>query len=104
MIAGEFDGKKGPAKTFTPINVWDLRARSGQDGDAHDARRPHDRGHADARPRAHQWRATRPAESQLAKLAREGGEFTITAEGDLAALVLAASRSTSRWSATALSS
>lgn len=25
IIAGDFDGSKGPAKTFTPINVWDLR-------------------------------------------------------------------------------
>lgn len=25
IIAGDFDGAKGPAKTFTPINVWDLR-------------------------------------------------------------------------------
>lgn len=25
VIAGEFAGKKGPAKTFTPIYVWDLR-------------------------------------------------------------------------------
>ncbi len=25
VIAGEFDGRRGPARTFTPINVWDLR-------------------------------------------------------------------------------
>src|SRR3546814_655588 len=25
VIAGDFGGAKGPAKTFTPINVWDLR-------------------------------------------------------------------------------
>ena len=25
VIAGEFGGAKGPAKTFTPIHVWDLR-------------------------------------------------------------------------------
>ena len=25
VIAGEFAGAKGPAKTFTPIHVWDLR-------------------------------------------------------------------------------
>jgi quercetin 2,3-dioxygenase len=25
VIAGEFAGAKGPAKTFTPMNVWDLR-------------------------------------------------------------------------------
>ncbi|MGD8351068.1 MAG: pirin family protein, partial [Gammaproteobacteria bacterium] len=25
IIAGDFDGAGGPAKTFTPINLWDLR-------------------------------------------------------------------------------
>lgn len=25
IIAGDFDGAKGPAATFTPINVWDVR-------------------------------------------------------------------------------
>ncbi len=25
VIAGEFDGAKGPARTFTPMQVWDLR-------------------------------------------------------------------------------
>ncbi|MGH9856103.1 MAG: pirin family protein [Blastocatellia bacterium] len=30
VIAGEFAGAKGPANTFTPIHVWDLRLASGQ--------------------------------------------------------------------------
>ena len=30
VIAGEFSGAKGPAKTFTPIQVWDLRLDSAQ--------------------------------------------------------------------------
>jgi quercetin 2,3-dioxygenase len=30
VIAGEFAGRKGPAKTFTPIHVWDLRLASEQ--------------------------------------------------------------------------
>lgn len=25
VIAGDFDGRKGPARTHTPMNVWDLR-------------------------------------------------------------------------------
>ena len=28
VIAGEFSGSKGPAKTFTPIHVWDMRLAS----------------------------------------------------------------------------
>lgn len=30
VIAGEFAGAKGPAKTFTPIHVWDLRLAGGR--------------------------------------------------------------------------
>ena len=30
VIAGEFDGRRGPARTFTPINVWDLRLDRGR--------------------------------------------------------------------------
>jgi len=30
VIAGEFGGKKGAAKTFTPINVWDVNLRAGK--------------------------------------------------------------------------
>ena len=30
VIAGEFAGAKGPARTFTPIHVWDLRLTSDQ--------------------------------------------------------------------------
>jgi len=29
VIAGEFDGHKGPARTFTPMNVWDVRLIAG---------------------------------------------------------------------------
>jgi redox-sensitive bicupin YhaK (pirin superfamily) len=30
VIAGEFEGVKGPAETFTPINLWDLRLQTYQ--------------------------------------------------------------------------
>jgi hypothetical protein len=29
VIAGEYDGAKGPARTFTPIDVWEVRLNSG---------------------------------------------------------------------------
>lgn len=29
LIAGEWKGKKGPAKTFTPVNLWDLNLSAG---------------------------------------------------------------------------
>ena len=33
VIAGAFDGTKGAAKTFTPIDVWDLRLRAAHAAD-----------------------------------------------------------------------
>ncbi|WP_458375164.1 pirin family protein [Pseudomonas pergaminensis] len=30
LIAGEFAGTRGPARTFTPIDVWDLRLNAGK--------------------------------------------------------------------------
>ncbi len=30
VIAGEFGGRKGAAKTFTPINLWDVNLRAGR--------------------------------------------------------------------------
>ncbi|HVL10301.1 MAG TPA: pirin family protein [Burkholderiaceae bacterium] len=29
VIAGEFDGRRGPARTHTPMNVWDVRLTQG---------------------------------------------------------------------------
>lgn len=30
IIAGELNGRKGPAKTFSPINLWDVSLRAGK--------------------------------------------------------------------------
>jgi redox-sensitive bicupin YhaK (pirin superfamily) len=30
VIAGELDGTKGPAKSFTPINLWDVIVKAGE--------------------------------------------------------------------------
>jgi len=30
VIAGEFDGRRGPARTFTPIDVWDVQLNQGK--------------------------------------------------------------------------
>jgi redox-sensitive bicupin YhaK (pirin superfamily) len=30
VIAGDYEGHKGPARTFTPIDVWDMRLREGK--------------------------------------------------------------------------
>jgi hypothetical protein len=31
IIAGELDGVRGPAKTFTPLNVFDVRLNAGRE-------------------------------------------------------------------------
>jgi len=33
VIAGEYSGHKGAAKTFTPINVWDVNLHAGKTAD-----------------------------------------------------------------------
>jgi redox-sensitive bicupin YhaK (pirin superfamily) len=88
IIAGEYAGERGPAETFTPIEVLDLRLA---DGATATLRLPE--GHTVAVVPM-QGRAilngSHPAgPAQLARLAREGGEFTVKAEGALTALVLA---------------
>jgi redox-sensitive bicupin YhaK (pirin superfamily) len=30
VISGEFDGHRGPARTFSPVNVWDVRMNQGR--------------------------------------------------------------------------
>ena len=30
VIAGDFDSAKGPARTFTPMQVWDLNLKAGK--------------------------------------------------------------------------
>ena len=88
VIAGEYDGKQGPASTFTPIEVWDLRVAAGK---SVTLRTPE--GHTTAvvpmqgRALINGGDPTGP--SQIALLAREGGEFTVAADGELTALVLA---------------
>jgi redox-sensitive bicupin YhaK (pirin superfamily) len=88
VIAGEYDGRRGPAETFTPIEVWDLAVEAGR---TVTLRTPE--GHTTAivpmqgRAILNGTHAAVPA--QLARLAREGGEFTVAAEAALSALVLA---------------
>ncbi len=88
VIAGEYEGHKGPAETFTPMEVWDLRVA---DGKTVTLKTPE--GHTTAivpmqgRATVNGAHAAGPA--QIVRLARDGGEFTIAAEGELSALVLA---------------
>jgi redox-sensitive bicupin YhaK (pirin superfamily) len=90
VIAGGYAGRQGPADTFTPMEVWDLAVAPGRT-----VTLATPEGHTTAivpmRGRALVNGAHAAGPAQLARLAREGGEFSVTADGDaeLAALVLA---------------
>ncbi len=87
VIAGEFGGQKGPATTFTPINVWDLRLNAGKT-----ATLATPEGHTTAIIPMHGQAlingAQAAGEAQLAILDRSGGEFTIGVDTDATLLVL----------------
>jgi redox-sensitive bicupin YhaK (pirin superfamily) len=87
VIAGEFGGHSGPAKTFTPINVWDLRLNAGKT-----ATLATPEGHTTAIIPMHGHaliNGTQAAsEAQLVILERSGGEFTIGVDTDATLLVL----------------
>ncbi|MGE0031228.1 MAG: pirin family protein [Steroidobacteraceae bacterium] len=87
VIAGEFDGHRGPARTCTPIDVWDLRLAAG--GTAQLAM---PEGHTAALVPMH-GRITvngehEAGEAQLVVLERDGGEFTVGSGSDATVLVL----------------
>jgi len=87
VIAGAFEDRKGPARTFTPINIWDLALKR-------------DKAATLALPEGHTVAiavlggtvlvngkdVVRTA--QLVTFAREGGEITLEANGDATVLVL----------------
>lgn len=87
VIAGESGGRRGPAKTFSPVNVWDLRLKAGKS-----AILAMPEGHTAALVPMHAGvtvnGAGRAAPAQVVVLERSGGEFTIAADGDTAVLVL----------------
>jgi redox-sensitive bicupin YhaK (pirin superfamily) len=87
VIAGEFEGAKGPAKTFTPINLWDLRLPAEA---SVQLRLPE--GHTTAlfvlkgKVRLNGTQAA--GEAELALFEREGEEISVEAETAATILVL----------------
>ena len=87
VIAGEFQGAKGPARTFTPVNLWDVRLEAGH---SIDLRLPS--GYTTAlfilrgtiRPNP----SEKVGEVELVLFDREGEQITIDAEEDSSILVL----------------
>jgi len=87
IIAGELAGTKGPARTFTPMNVWDMRLKDGADltldlPEGHTAMLVVLGGHltvAGAQP---------VGEAEVLLLGREGEGIPIRADGETMLLVL----------------
>jgi len=87
VIAGDYRGTRGPAGTFTPVNVWDLRLKAGASlsldlPDGHTSAIVVLSGRLEVG-------GSRPAsEAELVLLSREGSEIRIGPDADSIALVL----------------
>ena len=88
VIAGEYAGHKGPARTFTPMNVWDMQLSAGQTADL-----PQPDGWTTllvVRGGSVQVNGDAVArESQMVILSREGSDVRIDANNDARVLLLA---------------
>ena len=87
IIAGEFDGAKGPARTFTPVNVWDVNLHRDAGTvfdlpDGHTSMLVVLSGHVTIN-------GSQPAgEGEVILLSRAGREVALHADGDASLLVL----------------
>lgn len=88
VIAGEYAGHSGPARTFTPVDVWDLKLKAGADLEL-----TVPEGHTLALVVLHgliHANGSQPVrEAQMALYHREGSRFSIAAETDATVLLLA---------------
>ena len=87
VIAGEFDGTKGPARTFTPINVWDLRLAAGASLDL-DLPEGHTSALVVLSGHVTIGGSKAAGEAEMVLLSREGEGTTIAADGEATVLVL----------------
>lgn len=95
IIAGELNGAKGPANTFTPVNVWDLRLVRDADlqlelPEGHTAMLVVLTGHVTVTGNGtgDDKVQTEAGEAEVLLLSREGGDIGIHADGDTTLLVL----------------
>jgi len=87
VIAGEFDGHRGPARTFTPMDVWDVRLNAGKPAEF---TLPEGRTLALVVLKGAVLVNGTPVarEAQMVVLAREGHVVTFEAESDATVLLL----------------
>lgn len=86
VIAGDFDGTRGPATTFTPVNLWDVRLDAGAAAEL-----PLPEGHnAMIAVLAGQVTIDGKAigEAEIARLSSDGEGVRVQAEGDSILLVM----------------
>ncbi|WVT76979.1 pirin family protein (plasmid) [Sinorhizobium chiapasense] len=87
VIAGNYAGAQGPARTFTPVNLWDLRLKQ-QASLALDLPEGHSAGLAVLRGNVLVNGSDLVGEAQFVLLGRHGGGATLDASSDVTALVL----------------
>jgi redox-sensitive bicupin YhaK (pirin superfamily) len=87
VIAGEYGGRTGPAKTFTPINLWDVNLHAGKSAEL-----PLPDGHTSSllvlSGEATVNGGGEVVEGGLAIFARSGDGIAVTAQTDAKALVM----------------
>ena len=87
VIAGEYDGHRGPARTFTPIDLWDVRLRQGGTASL-TLPEGHTVGVVVLKGVVQVNGEAIAREAQLVLLDRTGGEITLEANGDASLLIL----------------
>ncbi|AOF80487.1 pirin family protein [Methyloversatilis sp. RAC08] len=88
VIAGEYLGHRGPARTFTPIDVWDLKLAAGS-RTALDVRAGHTLALVVLRGSVRINGSQAAREAQMVLFHREGRDFTLEADSDAVVLLLA---------------
>lgn len=87
VIAGAFDGHRGPATTFTDINVWDVHLRAGKSVPLH-LPEGHTAAIALLRGTLNVNGTHDVGEAQVVQFDRDGGDVRLTAGADATFLVL----------------
>lgn len=87
VIAGAFGDARGPARTFTPINIWDVRLASGKTADF-DVPEGHTLSVLVLAGTIEVNGQEIAREAQTVVLGRTGGGLTIEANGDVKLLIL----------------
>ncbi|MBL8539705.1 MAG: pirin family protein [Betaproteobacteria bacterium] len=88
VIAGAFDGRRGPARTFTPMEVWDVRVKQGSRVEF-DVPEGHTAALVVLRGSARVNDGEPARDGQMVVLARDGGGICVEAMSETTILLLA---------------